>query len=164
MYQRFQPVEVSVPFFRGEGRQHRDCFFNFLRSFIHNRFLPNNDLYVPSLRNIIREGPSCCVQTEGASPCQSCYDTETFLRRHEELSRRIKSLEAALKSIQPPREIDIPKTIERTQNVLDLYPNADPEEKNHLLKSIVQKAVYHKKKGAKPDDFTLEVFLLPIYL
>lgn len=95
---------------------------------------------------------------------QGIYDTETFLRRHEELSRRIKSLEAALESIQPPREIDIPKTIERTQNVLDLYPNADPEEKNHLLKSIVQKAVYHKKKGAKPDDFTLEVFLLPIYL
>ena len=95
---------------------------------------------------------------------QGIYDTETFLRRHEELSRRIKSLEAALESIQPPREIDIPKTIERTQNVLDLYPNADQEEKNHLLKSIVQKAVYHKKKGAKPDDFTLEVFLLPIYL
>ena len=92
------------------------------------------------------------------------YDTETFLRRHEELSKRIKSLEATLNSIQPPVKIDIFKTIQKVQSVLDLYQDADPEEKNHLLKSIVQKVVYHKEKGAKPDGFTLEVFLLPFYL
>ena len=35
----------------------------------------------------------------------------------------------------------------------------------HLLgHGAVQKVVYHKEKGAKPDGFTLEVFLLPFYL
>ena len=95
---------------------------------------------------------------------QGVYDTETFLRRHEELTKRIKSLEATLNAIQPPVKIDISKTIQKVQSVLDLYQDADPEEKNHLLKSIVQKVVYHKGKGAKPDGFTLEVFLLPFYL
>lgn len=95
---------------------------------------------------------------------QGVYDTETFLRRHEELTKRIKSLEATLNSIQPPVKIDISKTIQKVQSVLDLYQDADSEEKNHLLKSIIQKVVYHKGKGAKPDGFTLEVFLLPIYL
>lgn len=95
---------------------------------------------------------------------QGIYDTDTFLRRHDELSKRIKALEKTLGSIQPQQKVNVSETIRKVQTVLDLYQESNPEEKNHLLKSIVQKVVYHKKKGAKPDGFTLEVFLLPIYL
>lgn len=95
---------------------------------------------------------------------QGIYDTATFLQRHEALSARIKSFEAELESLLPVKELDFTAMIDRVQNVLDVYQTCTPEEKNHLLKSIIQKVVYHKEKGAPPDGFTLEVFLLPIYL
>lgn len=55
---------------------------------------------------------------------------------------------------------DRKKTIERIRNVLQAYEAADPPERNRLLKSIVESAVYYKEKGWTPDRFILRVHLL----
>ena len=52
----------------------------------------------------------------------------------------------------------------RILQVLADYPSSSPAERNRMLKTIVEKAIYTKTKGAKPAEFQLQVFLLPIYL
>ena len=77
---------------------------------------------------------------------------------------RIKHYEEVLSSIRPTKQLDTDAMADRVEYVLSAYHGATPEERNHLLKSVVEKIVYHKEKGAKPADFTLDVYLLPIYL
>ena len=50
------------------------------------------------------------------------------------------------------------------KSVLESYSSANAQEKNMLLKSILEKAVYHKEKGWMPAQFQLELSLKPIYL
>lgn len=50
-------------------------------------------------------------------------------------------------------------TAEQILHVLDIYPTAEPFEQNLLLKSILEKAVYFKKKGWKPAQLEVELFL-----
>ena len=95
---------------------------------------------------------------------QGVYDTATFLTRHSALVQRIENLEKAKKEVQPKKQLDVPKMVERIQNVLDIYYTLSPGERNELLKSVVKQVTYHKEKGAKPADFTLDVVLRPIYL
>ena len=95
---------------------------------------------------------------------QGVYDTDTFLQRHAALSQRIASLEQARSELRPKGRWDIPKMVERIQGVLDAYPSLPPQERNALLKTVLEKAVYRKESGAKPAEFHLTLFLLPIYL
>lgn len=95
---------------------------------------------------------------------QGVYDIDTFLQRHGVLVDRIKHYEEVLSSIRPTKQLDTDAMADRVEYVLSAYHGATPEERNHLLKSVVEKIVYHKEKGAKPADFTLDVYLLPIYL
>lgn len=95
---------------------------------------------------------------------QGVYDTDTFLRRHAALTQRIASLEAARADLRPRPRLDVPKMVERIQGVLDVYQTLAPHQRNELLKSVLEKVVYKKEPGAKPAEFHLTIFLLPIYL
>lgn len=95
---------------------------------------------------------------------QGIYDTETFLSRHQALSQRIQSLEAAKSHLHAPKQLDIPQMTQRLQNLFDCYQGLPAGERNQLLKTVIEKAVYYKEKGAKPAEFRLDVFLVPIYL
>ena len=95
---------------------------------------------------------------------QGIYDTDTFMARHSVLQERIEKLEAARAQLHPPRKKDVQAMRQRILRVLADYPTSSPAERNQLLKSILEKAVYTKYKGAKPADFHLQIFLLPIYL
>ena len=95
---------------------------------------------------------------------QGVYDTDTFLQRHAVLEERISKLQASRAQLHPPRRKNIPAMRERILKVLADYPSASPAERNELLKSILERAEYSKKKGDKPAGFKLRVFLLPIYL
>ena len=74
---------------------------------------------------------------------QGIYDTDTFLSRSRMLSSR--------------RDI-IPKV----KNLLDVYPLLETaEEKNALLKEVLEKVVYQKlneKRKKSPDGFTIEIY------
>lgn len=95
---------------------------------------------------------------------QGVYDTGTFLQRHAALSQRIASLEQAKSGLRPKGRLNVPKMVERIQGVLDTYPALAPQERNDLLKTVLKKVVYRKGPGAKPAEFHLTLFLLPIYL
>ena len=95
---------------------------------------------------------------------QGVYDTETFLQRHAALSQRIADLEQARADIRPRERLDVPKMAERIQDVLDSYFDMDPQQRNELLKSVLEKVIYKKEPGAKPAEFHLTLFLLPVYL
>lgn len=95
---------------------------------------------------------------------QGIYDTATFLSRHGVLSQRIEDLERAKAQYRPQRQIDISGTAVRLRQVLADYPNLSPQDQNRLLKTVVQKVVYTKQKGAKPAGFQLKIYLLPVYL
>lgn len=95
---------------------------------------------------------------------QGVYDVDTFAERRRQLSARIESLTASKENLIPPRQLDVAAMRDRITEVMDKYKGADPNTQNQVLKTIVEKIVYHKERGAKPKDFTLKVFLLPIYL
>ena len=95
---------------------------------------------------------------------QGIYDTETFLSRHQALSQRIQSLEAAKTQLHASRQLDIPQMTQRLQNLFDCYQDLPAGERNQILKTVIEKAVYYKEKGARPAEFRLDVFLAPIYL
>ena len=95
---------------------------------------------------------------------QGVYDVETFSERRQQLLGRISALEDERKNLVPPKQLDLEAMRRQIEKVMEVYPNSDSDTQNHLLKSIVEKVVYHKEKGAKPKDFALEVYLRKVYL
>lgn len=99
------------------------------------------------------------------------YNEETYLERSQNLAERIESTQKAIKdtkeAIKAERQRvraqkDIIPTIE---DVLKLYKASDdPENKNRLLKSVINHATYRKEKTQRGDDFTLVLYpKLPEY-
>ena len=94
---------------------------------------------------------------------QQIYDVATFMERRSTLTKKIEKLEAAKASYQKQeKQLNIPAMIQRIELVLMQYRQCRPQEQNELLKSVIEKVIYHKEKGAKPADFKLEISLLPI--
>jgi DNA invertase Pin-like site-specific DNA recombinase len=93
------------------------------------------------------------------------YTEEIFIERSNNLAERIETNTNAIKKAQAElideekrqqARNDIIPTVER---VLDLYPKTDdPAQKNMLLKSVLEKAVYFKSKGQFKDDFKLVIY------
>ena len=82
-------------------------------------------------------------------------------RQTEEISARILSLEAEQKDLR--RRLDLRQAlVPKLTHILDVYPLArTAEEKNRLLKSILQKAVYHKTRRERQkggSDLTLTLY------
>lgn len=96
---------------------------------------------------------------------QGVYDTDTFMERHRLLLGRIAKLEDQKERIADPEpRLNIPAMQARIQSLLDMYQDSPPQARNGFLKSIIDKIIYRKTKGARPAEFELELYLLPIYL
>lgn len=89
------------------------------------------------------------------------YDEDTFLERTQNIKLRTDHINKNLYKVK--KEL---KTIEKNRtdivsgikNVLEYYPKTeDIEQKNQLLKSIIDEAIYYKRKDQKLDDFELLV-------
>lgn len=93
------------------------------------------------------------------------YTEETFLHRSQNISERITNTRKAIliaqeilmqERIRVNAKRDIIPTVEK---VLDSYSlTNDPALKNHLLKSVLDSAVYRKEKHQQNDDFTLILY------
>lgn len=94
---------------------------------------------------------------------QGVYDVDTFSERRKQLLARIDTLTASRASLVPPKHLNTEAMRKRITEVMEVYPTVDPNTKNQLLKTIVEKITYTKRPGAQPSDFHLEVFLNPIY-
>jgi site-specific DNA recombinase len=91
------------------------------------------------------------------------YDEDTFLERSQviknrtdEISKNIKNINAELKIIEKNNN----QIVSGIKKVLENYPITESvEEKNQLLKSVVDKAIYFKRKDQRLDEFELYVKL-----
>lgn len=78
---------------------------------------------------------------------QGVYTTEVFLERSAAVSEKIKACEAGLKELaekEAPPRLSNSEMLIRLETVLREFDEADPEKKNKLLKSVIQKIEYSK--------------------
>ena len=94
---------------------------------------------------------------------QGVYSVAEYMARREALDARRIALNAELDKlyVQPPEEA-IPAILPQIRRVLDAYPRAETaEQKNALLRSVVQKVVYHKTERGwinHKADMALDVY------
>jgi hypothetical protein len=96
------------------------------------------------------------------------YTVDIFLERSQNLSARIAEAEEKLKVTASEMEKDLRRKANRSQhipmveNVLKMYPlTDDPAEKNKLLKSVLEVAIYKKNKSARWTKDEFELMLYP---
>ena len=90
---------------------------------------------------------------------QGIYDIDTFTERKKLLNDKIVKLCNTKTSLYSNYKINYNKISNPTRNVLDIYESATAQEKNILLKALIDKIIYTKEKGTKPAQFTLELYL-----
>ena len=94
---------------------------------------------------------------------QGVYDVDTFLDRSASLKQRVKELEEALSKTEKMAERDstehIAEQVKRLEAGLSLYDGSSIEEKNHILRSLIDTATYFKAKGSAPSKFSVELTL-----
>ena len=99
---------------------------------------------------------------------QGIYDIDTFLHRQQILADKKASIKKALSELEKKKKqqrqvLSIDEFLPKVKHVLDVYDVLEsPEDKNRLLKTVLQKAVYTKtEKGVKHmRDFEIELFPL----
>ncbi len=94
------------------------------------------------------------------------YDIDTFLERQNVLLEKIKDVESIIEELQ--KEIDkekmqnknITEFIPAVRRVLEAYHHTDDiDKKNRLLKSVLEKATYRRKKEwVKQGEFEIHLF------
>lgn len=99
---------------------------------------------------------------------QGVYDTDTFLSRSRLLSDKIASASETVSRCSAEleeerlREASRRSIIPKVRNLLSVYPMLETaEEKNALLKEVIEKVVYQKlgkKRTKSTDGFTLEIY------
>lgn len=99
---------------------------------------------------------------------QGVYTRDTFVERSRLLSGRaaaaekqIRSLEAHLSSLREASDAQ-KSLIPKIRHVLDLYPSLEtPAERNALLKSVLDHAVYRKSAGGRYRESDMELYVFP---
>lgn len=99
---------------------------------------------------------------------QGVYSKEIFLERQQILAGRIAEIEKQEKALHTHlaslREAELARKslAPRIQNVLDIYESVDsPAEKNALLKTVLDHAVYVKTKGGRYVESDLKLYIYP---
>lgn len=91
---------------------------------------------------------------------QGVYTTEIFLKRQQELSKQKDALNAELQKLKDERSklIKVQKgkseIIPNIEYVLENYDGASPEEKNKMLRRVIDYATYTKSKRMNPRTMT----------
>lgn len=94
------------------------------------------------------------------------YDVDTFLERQKSIAVRLKTTQEAMEELKHEikkileKEKHIHEFVPRIKNVLEAYyATNDIEKKNHLLKSVLEKVTYlRKKEWKKKDEFVVELY------
>ncbi|MCG7318114.1 recombinase family protein [Brevibacillus laterosporus] len=90
------------------------------------------------------------------------YDEKTYLDRSQNVATRIDATKAAIKKAKEELCVEIQRDqaqhdiIPKVETVIDLYEKTDDSaEKNHLIKSILDKVIYRKEKYQRNDQFEI---------
>lgn len=91
---------------------------------------------------------------------QGIYSTDIFLQRQKDLSEQKDAVQTEIQKLQQKRKSveDVQKgkseIIPNIEYVLNNYHGADPEEKNRMLRRVIEYATYHKTKRMNPQTKT----------
>ncbi|SHE40390.1 Site-specific DNA recombinase [Seinonella peptonophila] len=91
------------------------------------------------------------------------YDEDTFLSRSIRLKERIEENQLKLDSVIAEQQQELKRQetklqfIPKVKQILDVYEELDVEERNILLKEIIDKCVYLKEQHQKNDEFSLTI-------
>lgn len=90
------------------------------------------------------------------------YDKEEFINRKKIIDDKIFELKSHLK--EDKQSLTKKEFMHRMNSILNAYKNADVEEQNELLKTVIEKITYLKKvkcvkKDSNPYDFELTLYL-----
>lgn len=95
------------------------------------------------------------------------YDDETFLLRRSVLTVRLEDARAELKRLRGASQTPSLTTAidpDRVRYVLEAYHQcATPEDKNQLLRTVISKIVYHKRKKASRAIDASDLLVLDVY-
>jgi len=93
------------------------------------------------------------------------YDVDTFLERQQNLTNRINGLKDEIKNISSEiqkeeiRQNSVNELLPQLQTVISEYDLADIESKNRLLKAVLDKATYlRRKEWTKRDQFVIQLY------
>ncbi len=96
------------------------------------------------------------------------YSVDLFKERKRILDDKIQSLEKEKTTLEKEtsdtKVVQYRKAIPKIEKALSLYWDGSVEEKNKLLKSIIQKCVYKKEKSGRWHTEEIENFKLDIYM
>lgn len=93
---------------------------------------------------------------------QGVYTVEVFNEREKLLTQHINSLSEDINSMENELNLKRKRTdvlIPQIKHVLQEYWGGTPAEKNQLLKSVVNRALYYKPKSANPKEFIIDIEL-----
>lgn len=92
------------------------------------------------------------------------YDLETFLDRSQKLVKQLeevdKMIDQVSRSVEAQKSKDKLKSdiIPKVKSLIEFYQTlTSPVEKNEILKSVIDRAVYTKEKHQRLSDFTLDL-------
>lgn len=89
------------------------------------------------------------------------YDIDTYLERSKIIAERLKELETQKQSVLIKKENASVQNneaiIKKMENVLNLYWNSTPPQRNKLLKEILVDGTYYKERGWKPNQFIISL-------
>lgn len=93
------------------------------------------------------------------------YDIDTFMERQKNLTDRINGVEVEIRNLQSEIQKDdlrnqsVDEYLPKLRTVIEAYHHADIERKNALLKAVLEKATYlRKKEWTKQDEFVLQLY------
>lgn len=93
------------------------------------------------------------------------YDVDTFLERQHNLTERINGLQDEISNLMSEiqkeeiRQNAVSDILPQLQTVLSEYQDADIESRNRLLKSVLEKATYlRRKEWKKPGEFVIQLY------
>jgi len=97
---------------------------------------------------------------------QGIYDVDTFISRNKVLSEKMNAIDCSISELESQSAeknniIDIFDFMEKVESAISVYHGLQTaEEKNVLLKTVLEKAVYYKEiKGfGKENGFEIEVY------
>jgi DNA invertase Pin-like site-specific DNA recombinase len=131
----------------------------------------NNDKEISVMKTVIGNKQEEVAQLETQKSNlhdlleRGTYDVDTFLERQQNLVDRINGLQEEMRIIaaeiqkEEVRNSSVNELLPQIQNVISEYEAADIESKNRLLKSVLEKATYlRKKEWIKRDQFVIQLY------
>jgi site-specific DNA recombinase len=93
------------------------------------------------------------------------YDVDTFLERQGNLNERINTIQEEVRNISSEiqkenlRKLSVREILPQLQRVISEYEIADIDIRNQMLKTVLDKVTYlRKKEWTKQDEFVLQLY------